>query len=115
MNWRSGAQNSRNNSAGSKLSLRGLREPHSGVYGGAGPNPLTILTELFAKLHDKNLRVTVPGFYDQVAKLSKAERKALNALPWKRKDFEKTVGAPGYCGEKGFTTVERLWTRQTLE
>ena len=91
------------------------RDLHSGVYGGAVPNPLTILTELLAKLHDKNLRVTVPGFYDQVAKLSKAERKALNALPWKRKDFEKTVGAPGYCGEKGFTTVERLWTRPTLE
>src|SRR6266566_4986832 len=54
---------------------------HSGVYGGAVPNPLTILTELFAKLHDKNFRVGVPGFYNQVAKLSKGERKALNALP----------------------------------
>jgi acetylornithine deacetylase/succinyl-diaminopimelate desuccinylase-like protein len=91
------------------------RDLHSGVYGGAVPNPLTILTELFAKLHDKNFRVTVPGFYDRVAKLSAAERKALNALPWKKKDFESAVGAPGYCGEKGFTTVERLWTRPTLE
>jgi acetylornithine deacetylase/succinyl-diaminopimelate desuccinylase-like protein len=91
------------------------RDLHSGVYGGAVPNPLTILTELFAKLHDRNFRVAVPGFYDQVAKLSKAERKALLALPWKKKDFEKAVGAPGYCGEKGFTTVERLWTRPTLE
>src|SRR2546430_10218120 len=52
-----------------------------------------------------------PGFYDQVAKLSNAERKSMNSLPWKKKDFEKAVGAPGYCGEKGFTTVERLWTR----
>src|SRR5437016_10575656 len=91
------------------------RDLHSGVYGGAVPNPLTILMELFAKLHDKNFRVTVPGFYDQVAKLSNAERKSLNSLPWKKKDFEKAVGAPGYCGEKGFTTVERLWTRPTLE
>src|SRR5215469_8886564 len=91
------------------------RDLHSGVYGGAVPNPLTILTELFARLHDKNFRVSVPGFYNQVANLSKAERKALNALPWKKKDFEKAVGAPGYCGEKGFTTVERLWTRPTLE
>ena len=73
------------------------------------------MTELFAKLHDKNFRVTVPGFYDDVAKVSKAERKALNALPWKKKDFEKAVGAPGYFGERGFTTVERLWTRPTLE
>jgi acetylornithine deacetylase/succinyl-diaminopimelate desuccinylase-like protein len=81
------------------------RDLHSGVYGGAVPNPLTILTELFAKLHDKNYRVTVPGFYDRVAKASNAERKALNALPWKKKDFEKAVGAPGYFGEAGFTTV----------
>src|SRR5215510_6590690 len=72
-----------------------VRDLHSGVYGGAVPNPLTILTELFSKLHDKNFRVTVPGFYDQVATLSKAERKALNALPWKKKDFEAAVGAPG--------------------
>src|SRR5271169_2038692 len=91
------------------------RDLHSGVYGGAVPNPLTILTELFAKLHDKNFRVTVPGFYDKVAKISKAERKALNALPWKRKEFEKAVGAPSYFGEKGFTIVEQLWTRPTLE
>src|SRR5256886_1547376 len=91
------------------------RDLHSGVYGGAVPNPLTILTELFAKLHDKNFRVTVPGFYDQVAKVSNAERKSLNALPWKKKDFEKAVGAPGYFGETGFTTVERLWIGPTFE
>lgn len=91
------------------------RDLHSGVYGGAVPNPLTVLTELFARLHDKNFRATVPGFYDDVAKVSATERKALNALPWKKKDFERAVGAPGYFGEKGFTTVERLWIRPTLE
>src|SRR5260370_1129040 len=91
------------------------RDLHSGLYGGAVPNPLTILTELFAKLHDKNFRVAVPGFYDDVAKLGSAERKALNSLPWKKKDFEKAVGAPAYVGERGFTIVEQLWTRPTLE
>src|SRR3989441_7803956 len=91
------------------------RDLHSGVYGGAVPNPLAVLAELFAKLHDKNFRVTVPGFYDNVKQLSKAERKALNALPWSRKAFQEAVGAPGYCGEKGFTTVEQLWIRPTLE
>src|ERR1700682_1764685 len=91
------------------------RDLHSGVYGGAVPNPLAILAELFAKLHDRNFRVTVPGFYDDVASLSRAERKALNALPWKKKDFEKAVGAPRYVGEKGFSIVEQLWTRPTLE
>ncbi|HEV1994656.1 MAG TPA: dipeptidase [Candidatus Acidoferrum sp.] len=91
------------------------RDLHSGVYGGAVPNPLTILAELFAELHDKNFRVTVPGFYNDVAKLSAAERKALSALPWSVKEFKKAVGAPAYCGEKGFSIVEQLWTRPTLE
>ena len=92
-----------------------VRDLHSGVYGGAVPNPLTILGELIAKLHDKNFRVTVPGFYDKVAKVSAAERKSLNSLPWKKKAFAEAVGAPGYAGEKGFTIVEQLWTRPTLE
>jgi acetylornithine deacetylase/succinyl-diaminopimelate desuccinylase-like protein len=91
------------------------RDLHSGVYGGAVPNPLTILSELFSKLHDKNFRVTVQGFYDDVMKVSAAERKALNRLPWKKQDFERAVGAPAYDGEKGFTTVERVWIRPTLE
>ena len=88
---------------------------HSGVFGGAVPNPLTILCELFAKLHDKNFRVTVPGFYDDVATLSRAERKALHSLPWKEKEFRKTVGAPALCGEKGYSIIEQLWSRPTLD
>jgi len=88
---------------------------HSGVFGGAVPNPLTILTELFAKLHDKDFRVAVPGFYKDVARLSKTESKALNSLPWKEKKFRETVGAPGLCGEKGATIIERLWCRPTLD
>ncbi len=91
------------------------RDLHSGVYGGAVPNPLTILTELFAKLHDKNYRVAIPGFYDEVDAVPAAERKALKKLPWKVKDFERAVGATDYFGEKGFSTVERLWIRPTLE
>ena len=88
---------------------------HSGVFGGAVPNPITILAETIAKLHDKNFHVTVPGFYDDVEAIPRQERKALNALPWKEKEFRKTVGAPALCGEKGFTIVEQLWTRPTLE
>jgi acetylornithine deacetylase/succinyl-diaminopimelate desuccinylase-like protein len=85
------------------------------VYGGAVPNPLTILAEIFAKMHDKSFRVTVPGFYQGVAKISASERKALKALPWSAKDFKRAVGAPAYCGEKGFSVVEQLWTRPTFE
>ncbi len=92
-----------------------VQDLHSGVFGGAVPNPLTILCEVFAKLHDKNFRVTVPGFYDDVDTISKAERKALNSLPWKLKDFRRTVGAKGLDGEKGYTIVERIWCRPTLE
>ena len=88
---------------------------HSGVFGGAVPNPITILSETIAKLHDRNFRVAIPGFYDDVAALSREERKTLNSLPWKEKDFRKTVGAPALCGEKGFTIIEQLWTRPTLE
>ncbi len=91
------------------------RDLHSGAYGGAVPNPLTILSELFAKLHDKNYRATAPGFYDDVETIPAAERKALRSLPWKEKDFKRAVGAPEYVGEKGYTTVERLWVRPTLE
>ena len=88
---------------------------HSGVFGGAAPNPLTVVCELFARLHDKNFRVTVPGFYADVKPLSKQERKALRALPWKEAEFRKTVGAPGLDGEKGYSIIERLWCRPTLE
>ena len=70
---------------------------------------------MISKLHDKNFRVTVPGFYNGVATPSRQERKALNSLPWKEKEFRKTVGAPGLCGEKGYTIVEQLWVRPTLE
>ena len=88
---------------------------HSGIFGGAVPNPLTILAELFSKLHDKDFHITVPGFYDGVAKISRAESKALNGLPFSVKGFRKTVGAPALCGEKGFSVVEQLWCRPTLE
>lgn len=90
---------------------------HSGVFGGPAPNPLRILCELFAKLHDKNNHVAIPGFYQDVAPLSKKERKALNALPWSKKEFLKTVGAkgPGYVPEKGYSIIEQLWCRPTLE
>ena len=88
---------------------------HSGVFGGAVPNPITILAETIAKLHDRNFRIAIPGFYDDVASVSRKERKALNSLPWKEKEFRRTVGAPALNGEKGFTIREQLWVRPTLE
>jgi acetylornithine deacetylase/succinyl-diaminopimelate desuccinylase-like protein len=88
---------------------------HSGVYGGVAPNPLQVLADLFARLHDEDGRVAVPGFYRDVQRLSKAEHRALHALPWSEKKFRRFIGAPGITGEKGYTALERLWCRPTLE
>ncbi len=88
---------------------------HSGVFGGAVPNPITILAECISRLHDKDFRVTVPHFYDDVAKLSLAEKREIESLPWKEREFRKIVGAPDLCGEKGFSVLERVWCRPTLE
>ena len=88
---------------------------HSGVFGGAAPNPLQVLADLFARLHDKDGRVAVPGFYRDVQALASRERRALAALPWSEKQFRRFVGAPALSGEKGYSTLERLWCRPTLE
>lgn len=91
------------------------KDLHSGVFGGAVPNPITILAETISKLHDSNLRVSVPGFYDDVKKISVRERKTIKSLPWEEEFFRQTVGAPDLCGEKGFSILERVWCRPTLE
>jgi len=88
---------------------------HSGVFGGAVPNPITILAQAIAKLHDARSRVSVPGFYEAVQKISPSEREAIKRLPWKEQEFRKTVGSPDLCGEEGFSTLERIWCRPTLE
>ncbi len=88
---------------------------HSGSYGGAVHNPLTALCELIAKLHDEDGRVTIPGFYDRVRAVSEAERRELAQLPTTDKRFLEETGAPATWGESGYTTLERLGTRPTLE
>jgi len=91
------------------------RDLHSGSYGGSVLNPIQALTEIIAQLHDKNGRVTVKGFYDDVRKLSAKERKAYKKLPWSDAKYARDLGVRGLYGEKGFTTLERLWARPTLE
>lgn len=88
---------------------------HSGVFGGAVPNPLMVLAKILAQFHDANWRVTIPGFYEDVVPLSDEERKQLNSLPFSEEEFRKTVGAPDFYGEAGYSTVERLWCRPTFE
>lgn len=88
---------------------------HSGSFGGTLHNPIQALTEMIASLHDKNGRITVKGMYDDVRPLTKAERAAFKKLPWNDKKYAKSLGLKQLYGEKGFTTLERLWARPTLE
>lgn len=91
------------------------RDLHSGVYGGAVANPAQALSEMIAGLHDKDNRVTIPGFYDAVDELSAAERKQLNEAPFDEAEYKKDLGVQALRGEKGYTTLERTGTRPTLE
>jgi acetylornithine deacetylase/succinyl-diaminopimelate desuccinylase-like protein len=88
---------------------------HSGSFGGAVINPAFALVQMLAALKDVNGKIRVPGFYDRVVKLTAAERRAIASLPHSDGRFKKSVGAPDLFGEKGFTTLERLWARPTLE
>lgn len=91
------------------------RDLHSGVYGGAVANPANALSKMIASLHDENGRVTIPGFYDQVAELSSADREALNKAPFDLNEYKRELGIEEIQGEKGYTTLERTGTRPTLD
>ena len=88
---------------------------HSGTFGGTVHNPIQALTEMIASLHDKNGRITIPGFYDDVRPLTKAERQAFKKLPWNDKKYAKSLGVKELYGEMGFSSIERRWARPTLE
>ena len=91
------------------------KDLHSGLYGGVVHNPAQALAELIAGMHDRKGRVTLPGFYDRVRKLSKKERKEFARLPLKKKTYLEQTGAPALWGEPDFTPAERLGARPTLE
>jgi acetylornithine deacetylase/succinyl-diaminopimelate desuccinylase-like protein len=88
---------------------------HSGAYGGAVVNPANALAGILARLHDERGRVTIPGFYDEVRELTEAERKAIAALPFEEETLRAEVGAPVLRGEEGFSALERIWARPTLD
>ncbi|HRH64886.1 MAG TPA: dipeptidase [Bacteroidia bacterium] len=91
------------------------RDLHSGVYGGAVANPITVLCEMIASLKDKNNHITIPGFYDQVTELTAAERQELNKTPFDLNEYKKDLGIADVHGETGYTTLERTGVRPTLE
>ncbi|MBK5188915.1 MAG: M20/M25/M40 family metallo-hydrolase [Gemmatimonadaceae bacterium] len=102
--------------AGLELTLVGAsKDLHSGRHGGGVANPLHAMAQLIASLHETNGRVAVAGFYDGVRELSAAERADIAALPFDEAAYLAQVGAPSAFGEPGYTTLERQWTRPTLE
>ena len=91
------------------------RDLHSGAYGGAAPNPINALCEIIARLKDDQGRVTIPGFYDGVEELTPEERKMWASLPHSDQEFAASIGVSDLPGEQGYSTLERLWARPTLD
>ncbi len=91
------------------------RDLHSGVYGGAVANPITVLAKMIASLHDENNHITIPGFYDDVLESTAEERKKMAAVPYDEKEYKDDLGVTELWGEKGFTTNERTGIRPTIE
>ncbi len=88
---------------------------HSGTFGGAVTNPANTLCKMLAALVDEKGRVQVPGFYDDVQKLTKRERDQFAKLPFSEKKFMQQIGVKGVTGEQGFSTLERRWARPTCD
>jgi len=88
---------------------------HSGHFGGAVQNPANALCTIVAALKDGDGRITVPGFYDRVRKIEPAERDMLRAAPFDEPSFIKESGAPTPQGESGYSTLERISVRPTLD
>ena len=109
-----------------EMGLRGLsyvevqvtgpnRDLHSGVYGGGVANPINVLCEMIASLHDENGRITIPGFYDNVADLSDTERSELAKAPFDLDEYKRDLGIGDVMGETGYSTNERTSIRPTLD
>jgi acetylornithine deacetylase/succinyl-diaminopimelate desuccinylase-like protein len=99
-----------------ELHLRGARSDlHSGGYGGVAPNPLHAAVELLAGMRDARGVVTIPGFYDDVRPLEAWERRQWAALPFDPLAYREELDVPALAGEEGYTVLERLWARPTLE
>ncbi len=91
------------------------RDLHSGIYGGCVANPINVLAKMVASLTDENNHITIPGFYDKVAKLGPQERIALNEAPFDEKEYTEDLDIKKVSGETGFTTLERGSIRPTLD
>jgi acetylornithine deacetylase/succinyl-diaminopimelate desuccinylase-like protein len=100
-----------------EIAVQGARtDLHSGLYGGAAPNPFVALAQIIAKLKDVDGTILIPGIYAKVAKPTDAELKAWAALPFDEEEYrEHEVGTRELTGEPGFSVLERTWARPTLD
>jgi len=100
-----------------EVEARGAKvDLHSGMYGGAAPNPFVALAQIVAKLKDENGRIFVPGFYDRVTTPSADELRSWKSLPFDEKEYlEQEVGSTELTGEPGYSVAERTWARPTLD
>ena len=99
-----------------EMTITGPRiDLHSGMYGGPAMNPIRVLSKVIAALHDKNGKVTIPGFYDGVADLPKPTKKQWQSLKFSEAKFLKDVGLKQPAGEKGKSVLEQIWARPTAE
>ncbi len=100
-----------------EIEVRGaMTDLHSGMYGGAAPNPFVALCQIIAALKDADGHVQIPGFYDKVKAPSEDELKAWRSLPFDEEQYRRTeVGSPALVGEPGYSVLERTWARPTLD
>lgn len=91
------------------------RDLHSGSFGGAVANPINELAKIISKLHDKKGKVTIPNFYKDVLPISKEEKENFKKLKFSDKAFAKELKVKELFGENGYSTLERLWVRPTLD
>lgn len=88
---------------------------HSGLYGGAVPNPINEIGKIIAAMQNPDGTVAVPGFYDRVRPLEQSERDGFASLPFEEAEFIAETGVKGVQGEDGYTSLERMWARPTLD
>ena len=91
------------------------RDLHSGIFGGAVANPINELAKILAQLIDNDGKITVPGFYDDVEKVSKKERELIAEIPFDKDEYKKDLGIKYLIGEKSYSTIERTGIRPTMD
>ena len=91
------------------------RDLHSGMYGGLATNPIHVLSNILSLLYDKDGRITLEGFYDDVPELSNEQKEQWESLNFDAKEFLSNVGLSNIIGEKDYSPLEKIWSRPTCE